>query len=56
MQLDAGQLLWEEIEARALVLLREVHHLASAYGWSEAQILALTPARRASYLAMAGAA
>ncbi|CAN7762044.1 hypothetical protein LJR130_007105 [Variovorax sp. LjRoot130] len=56
VQLDAGQLLWEEIEARALVLLREVHHLAGAYGWSEAQILALTPTRRASYLAMVGAA
>lgn len=56
VQLDAGQLLWEEIEARAHLLLREVHQLASAYGWSEARILALTPARRASYLAMVGAA
>ena len=56
VQLDAGQLLWDEIEARAQVLLHEVHTLASAYGWSEAQILALTPARRASYLAMVGAA
>ena len=56
VQLDAGRLLWEEIEARALLLLREVHQLAGAYGWSEAQILALTPARRASYLAMAGPA
>lgn len=55
-QLDAGQLLWDEIEAHAQVLLREVHQLASAYGWSEAQILALTPARRAGYLAMVGAA
>lgn len=56
VQVDAGQLLWDEIEARAQVLLHEVHQLASAYGWSEAQILALTPARRASYLAMVGAA
>ena len=53
-QLDAGALLWEEIEVRAHVLLGEVHRLASAYGWSEAQILALSPARRASYLAMVG--
>lgn len=53
-QLDAGALLWEEIEAHARVLLGEVHRLASAYGWSEAQILALSPARRASYLAMVG--
>lgn len=51
-QLDAGALLWEEIEAHARVLLGEVHRLASAYGWSEAHILALSPARRASYLAM----
>lgn len=55
VQLDAGQLMWDELEAHALRLLREVHQLASAYGWSEAQILALTPARRASYLAMTGA-
>lgn len=54
VQLDAGQLMWDELEAQALRLLREVHLLASAYGWSEAQILALTPARRASYLAMTG--
>lgn len=53
-QLDAGALLWEEIEARARTLLGEVHRLASAYGWSEAQILALSPARRAGYLAMVG--
>ena len=50
----ARALLWEEIEVRAHVLLGEVHRLASAYGWSEAQILALSPARRASYLAMVG--
>ena len=56
VQLDAGQLLWDEIESRAQALLHEVHLLASAYGWSEPQILALTPARRASYLAMVGAA
>lgn len=53
-QLDAGALLWEEIEVRAHVLLGEVHRLASVYGWSEAQILALSSARRASYLAMVG--
>lgn len=54
VQLDPGQLLWDEIEAQAQRLLHEVHQLAFAYGWSEAQILALTPARRASYLAMLG--
>lgn len=54
-QLDAGILLWDEIDARARSLLAEVHALASAYGWSEHTILALDPARRASYLAMVGA-
>ena len=54
-QLDPGALLWDEIDARARVLLGEVHRLASAYGWSEAEILALGPARRASYIAMVGA-
>lgn len=55
-QLDPGALLWDEIATQAQRLLAQVHHLASAYGWSEAQILALSPARRASYLALLGAA
>jgi hypothetical protein len=54
-QLDAGALLWDEIDAWARALLGEVHVLASAYGWTEREILGLTPARRAAYLAMAGA-
>jgi hypothetical protein len=52
-QLDAGELLWDEINAQARALLGEVHVLARAYGWSESEILALSPARRASYLSMA---
>lgn len=51
-QLDTAALLWEELTVRAGALLHEVHSLASAYGWSEAQILALSPARRAHYLAL----
>ena len=46
---------WREIHAWIGGLLREVHTLASAYGWSEADILALSPARRRIYLEMAGA-
>ncbi|MCY1337891.1 hypothetical protein D9M71_51590 [compost metagenome] len=38
--------------ARQRALLRDVHCLASRYGWSEAQIMALPPARRAHYLAL----
>ena len=51
-QLDAGVLLWDEIDARARALLGEVHALARAYGWSESEILALSAPRRAAYLAM----
>lgn len=51
-QLDPGRLLWDELEARAQALFHAVHSLASAYGWTEDQVLALAPARRARYLAM----
>jgi hypothetical protein len=51
-QLDPGEVLWDDITARARVLLAEVHQLACAYGWSERDILALAPERRASYRAM----
>jgi hypothetical protein len=51
-QLDVGVLLWDEIEGRARTLLSEVDVLARAYGWTESEILALSPARRATYLAM----
>ena len=50
--LDLPTFLRAEIEGRAKRLLREVHTLASAYGWSEAEILSLNPARRQFYLAM----
>jgi hypothetical protein len=53
--LDIGALLWEEIEARARALLTEVHRLARAYGWTEPEILALSPERRAIYLEMVDA-
>jgi hypothetical protein len=52
---DIGALLWEEIEARARALLAEIHGLARAYGWTEPEILALSPERRATYLELAGA-
>jgi hypothetical protein len=49
-EFDAAAYLWIEIEASARDLLDEVHWLASRYGWSETQILSLSPARRATYL------
>jgi hypothetical protein len=47
---DIASFLWSELESWALRTLREVHALASAYGWREADILSLSPARRAAYL------
>jgi hypothetical protein len=51
---DIATFLWREVEAWALRLLREVHTLAMAYGWREAEILAMHPVRRQVYLAMVG--
>lgn len=48
--LDIVPFLWREIEARARRLLFEIHSLASAYGWAEADILSLSERRRAHYL------
>jgi hypothetical protein len=49
---DIGRFLWAEVESRARRVLWEVHALASAYGWSESETLALGDARRAMYLAI----
>ncbi len=43
-----------EIRAWTHRLLREVHTLASAYGWREAEILAMSRWRRDAYLSMVG--
>jgi hypothetical protein len=45
---------WQEIGDWAQRILREVHTLASAYGWREADILALSPRRRQFYLEIVG--
>jgi hypothetical protein len=50
--LDLVSFLWAEIEARARRLLLQVHALASAYGWSEAEILSLSENRRSNYFAL----
>lgn len=52
--LDLGALVWEELAARARGLLLQVHQLARAYGWSEAEILAMSDRRRAIYLDFLG--
>jgi hypothetical protein len=50
--LDIAAFLWAEIEARGRRLLAQIHALASAYGWTEAEILSLSDNRRARYLEM----
>ncbi|HEY2012478.1 MAG TPA: hypothetical protein VGH38_03205 [Bryobacteraceae bacterium] len=50
--LDMAAFLWSEVEARARRLLLEIHTLASAYGWTEDQILSVSDRRRAFYLDM----
>jgi hypothetical protein len=49
---DLPTFLWAELEARAKRTLSDVHRLASAYGWSQAEILGLSTARREFYLNM----
>jgi hypothetical protein len=52
---DIASFLWSEIEDWARRLLRDVHQIASAYGWPEREILAIGARRRRSYLEMIGA-
>lgn len=44
--------LWTALRGHGQALLREIHLLANAYHWSEADILTLPPARRRAYLQM----
>ncbi len=46
--------LWADIEVAAQRLLSEIAALASAFGWGETEILALSPTRRRAYLSLAG--
>jgi cytochrome c553 len=47
---DIESFFWTEIDAWAARILGEVHMLASAYGWSEQDILRLSAWRRECYL------
>jgi len=49
---DIVSFFWTEISAQTKRLLREVHTLARAYGWREADILSMSTARRQFYLEM----
>ncbi len=49
---DIVRLLWQELRALGQRLLHDIHRLALAYHWSEAEILALPRLRRQAYLEM----
>ena len=51
VRFDIAAWLWREVEALARRAVDAVDRLARTYGWSEAEILQLTPGRRALYLA-----
>ena len=51
---DIVSFFWSEIHAWAMRLLRDVHVLASNYGWRETDIVAMHPYRRQLYLEMIG--
>ncbi|MER6347913.1 hypothetical protein ACWC10_03875 [Streptomyces sp. NPDC001595] len=48
--LDIADHLWTDVSGYAQRLLHEVHALARAYGWTEADVLAVSPVRRQFYL------
>lgn len=51
--LDVAGFVWAEIREEARRLLHEVDVLARAYGWTEDDVVALSPRRRAAYLRLA---
>jgi hypothetical protein len=53
MGFDIEEYFWVEVAARAMRILREIHILARAYGWREADILAMSTRRRQAYLELA---
>jgi hypothetical protein len=50
VQFDIVSYLWTEIDNWAKHVLQDVAMLATAFGWSESQILSLSPQRRQWYL------
>lgn len=52
-RLDLAQLVWQKLKAAAERLLLDVDTLARHYGWTERDVMALSPTRRAAYVQMA---
>lgn len=49
-RIDVGEALWTEVRRAAERRLLEVDALARVYGWTEADVLRLSPTRRTAYL------
>jgi hypothetical protein len=50
LDVDPAELLWQRLCADVPAVLADVADLALAFGWDEADILAMSPRRRAAYL------
>lgn len=53
--LDVAEALWTELKRAAELSFTDVDALARAYGWTEEQVIGLSPVRRAAYLQLAAA-
>ena len=53
--LDVGEMLWQKVRTGAERMLLDIDALARIYGWTEREVLGLSPLRRAAYLQMATA-
>jgi len=53
--LDVGNALWAELVRAAELSFLDIDALARTYGWTEEQIIGLSPVRRAAYLQLAAA-
>ena len=51
---DIRGYIWSELTAWAKDLLLEIHRLAAVYGWTEDEVLKLSPRRRRIYLEACG--
>lgn len=50
---DVATLLWQRVCQEAPAVLAEVAELSAAFGWSEAEVLAMSRTRREAYLSLA---
>ena len=50
--LDLGEMLWQKVRAGAERMLVDIDALARTSGWTEREVLRLSPLRRAAYLQM----